>query len=43
MCYAKRWYNQANDVYTNIMKASGQLKMRVEEPYWIELEDEKSK
>jgi len=43
MCYGKRWYNQANEVYNNIMKACGQLKMRVEEPYWIELEDEKSK
>lgn len=43
LCYGKRWFNQADEVYNNIKKACNQLKMRVEEPYWIELDDEKNR
>jgi hypothetical protein len=30
----------ADRVYNDLAKASGQLKIKVEEPYWIEVEDE---
>ena len=37
MVYGNRWYNQADEVYNNIRKACNQLRMKVEEPHWIQL------
>lgn len=38
-----RVYDIANDIYNNMVKASNQLKMKVEEPHWIELTRESNK
>jgi hypothetical protein len=35
-----RVYQIADNIYNDLCKASGQLKLRVEEPAWIELERE---
>ena len=33
-------YNAANNVYEGIMESCRELKIQVEEPYWIELDNE---
>ena len=33
-------FDIADRIYNDLVKASGQLKLKVEEPYWIELEEE---
>ena len=33
-------FDIADKIYNNLVQASNQLRIRVEEPYWIELEDE---
>jgi len=33
-------FNAANNVYNAMRDASGQLGIRIEEPHWIELENE---
>ena len=34
------FYGIADSIYDDLLKASGKLQMKVEEPYWIELESE---
>jgi len=38
-----RVYSIADNIYRDLCKASGQLKLRVEEPYWIELSKESNR
>jgi hypothetical protein len=38
-----RVYDIANEIYNNLVKSSLQLKMKVEEPHWIELSRESNK
>ncbi len=38
-----RIYDIANEIYNNMVKASNQLRMKVEEPHWIELSRESNK
>ena len=42
MVYEKnqRTFGIADDIYNNLCKASNQLKLKIEEPHWIELEKE---
>ncbi len=41
--YDRRHYDSANDVVEKFKKACGQLKLRVQEPYYIELSDERDR
>jgi len=34
---SQRVYDVANNIYNDMVKASNQLKIKVEEPHWIEL------
>ena len=37
----RNWYQAANMIYEALVQATGKLNIRVEEPYWIELENER--
>ena len=41
--YEKRNYDTALEIFTTFQNASKQLKLKVEEPYWIELKVENSR
>ena len=38
-----RVYGIADNIYRDLCKASGQLKLKVEEPHWIELSKESNR
>lgn len=40
--YSRNNYEQADKIYGLLTKACGQLRMKVEEPYWIELDSEEN-